>query len=281
MTPIHSIQACLKSATQKLSNISDSAKLDAELILAHCLEKNKTYLHTWPEKELNETQLSQFNTLISKRMTDYPVAYILGVKPFWTFDLIITPDVLIPRPETELLVETALDKIKDIKQPKILDLGTGSGAIALALASERYDATVIAADNSAQALEVARKNSKELNLNHQVSFIKSNWFDQITKQDFDLIISNPPYIDPDDEHMNGTIRFEPQQALTAPNKGMEDIEKIIKKSHSFLKKGGFLILEHGFDQAEKTARLLSNHGYLDIQSIKDLNNNWRLTFGKY
>lgn len=281
MAQIHSIQICLKQATQELTEISDSAQLDAELLLAYCLGKNRTYLHTWPEKELNNSQLNQFNTLINKRMTDYPIAYILGEKPFWSFELTVTPDVLIPRPETELLVEIALNKIKDIKQPRILDLGTGSGAIALAIATERSDATVIAADYSELALNVAKKNAAVLELEHQVSFIKSNWFEQIEDKAFDLIVSNPPYIDPEDKHLTGTIRYEPQQALIAMNHGMKDIEKIIQKSHPFIKKGGWLVLEHGFDQAEKTVSLLSSHHYLNIKSNQDLNKNWRVTVGKY
>lgn len=275
-----SIQALLKQTIKKLEGISDSAHLDAELLLAHCIEKNRSYLHTWPEKELDAKQLECFNSFIEKRLTDYPVAYLLGKKPFWTLELIVTPDVLIPRPETELLVEIALEIIKEIKKPKILDLGTGSGAIALALAFERQDATILATDNSEAALLVAKTNAKELKLDQQVSFRKSNWFEKITDRDFDLIVSNPPYIDPEDEHLTGTIRHEPQQALVADDQGMRDLEKIIHKSHPFLTKNGYLILEHGFDQAEKTIRLLSTNLYSETQSFLDLNNNPRITLGR-
>ena len=176
-----SIQALLKQASERLKDISDSAYFDAELLLAHCLNKNRTYLHTWPEKELNATELNEFHALIEKRLTDYPVAYLIGRKPFWTMDLIVTADVLIPRPETELLVEVALDKMKDITNPKILDLGTGSGAIALALATERPDAIITAVDYSHKALKVAKTNANELELSQRVSFIKSNWFDELTE----------------------------------------------------------------------------------------------------
>jgi len=279
MMTTDSIQTLLKHASTKIAAVSDSATLDAELLLAHCIDKNRTYLHTWPEKKPDITQLECFNSLIEKRLTDYPVAYLLGKKPFWTLDLIVTPDVLIPRPETELLVEIALDKIKGIKQPKILDLGTGSGAIALALASERQDATIIATDNSEAALLVAKSNAIELKIDQQVSFIQSNWLEQITDDEFDLIVSNPPYIDPDDKHLQGTIRYEPQQALIADNHGMLDIEKIIQKSHPFLTMGGCLILEHGFDQAEKILLLLSTNQYSETQGFIDLNNNPRVTLG--
>ena len=280
MATTDSIQVLLKQTIKKLEGISDSAHLDAELLLAHCLGKNRSYLHTWPEKKLDAKQLECFNSFIEKRLTDYPVAYLLGKKPFWTLELIVTPDVLIPRPETELLVEIALEIIKEIKNPKILDLGTGSGAIALALASERQDATILAIDNSEAALLVAKTNAKELKLDQLVSFRKSNWLEKITDRDFDLIVSNPPYIDPEDEHLTGTIRHEPQQALVADDQGMRDLEKIIQKSHPFLTKNGCLILEHGFDQSEKTIRLLTTNLYSETQSFLDLNNNPRITLGR-
>ena len=209
------IQDTLKSAQESLKSTSDSPTLDAELLLAHCLNKNQTYLHTWPENKLTTSQQDCFFALVKKRLTDYPVAYLLGEKAFWTLDLVVTPDVLIPRPETELLVEIALEKISNIKKPKILDLGTGSGAIALSLASEREDANIIACDFSLKALEVAKLNAKKNNLLNNVTFIKSNWFLNIKENDFDLIISNPPYIDPDDPHLLESIRYEPQQALIA------------------------------------------------------------------
>lgn len=276
----YSIQMLLRKASSELESISDSAYLDAELLLAHCLNKSKTFLHTWPEIELNETQLAYFHTLIKKRLTDYPVAYLLGKKSFWTFELIVTPDVLIPRPETELLVEIALDKIKNTKNPKILDLGTGSGAIALALASEREDATILATDQSLKALEIAKMNARDLQLDQHVTFVQSNWFEDISEINFDLIVSNPPYIDLDDIHLQSTIKYEPQEALVAENHGIQDIEKIIKKSHPFLKMGGWVILEHGFDQAKKVSDLLSTNHFSQIKTHNDLNNNFRVTLGK-
>ena len=281
MEDSNSIKVLLKQASEKLENTSDSAYLDAELLLAHCLNKNRTYLHTWPEKELTTEQLAHFESLIEKRSTDYPIAYMLGKKAFWTLDLIVTPDVLIPRPETELLVEIALEKIGNIKNPKILDLGTGSGAIALAIASERPDATIIATDYSEKALAVARTNASELKLDKNIKFLKSFWFNDLDfeNEEFDLILSNPPYIDPEDLHLNETIRHEPQQALVAENKGMSDLEEIVKKSHPFLKKGGWLILEHGYDQAEKVKQLLKDQ-FLKVKIFIDLNNKDRVTLGQ-
>ncbi len=281
MPDSNSIKFILKNASDKLSNISDSPILDAELLLAHCIGKNRTFLHTWPNTELTNTQLQNFEAFIEKRLIDYPVAYLLGKKEFWTLELAVSPDVLIPRPETELLVEIALDKIKNIKEPNIIDLGTGSGAIALALASERSDASVIATDYSEKALNIATTNATNLKLENQVAFIQSNWFESVDKEKafFDLIVSNPPYIDPKNPHLKETIRHEPQQALVADNCGMSDIEKIIQKSHLFLKKGGYIILEHGFDQAEKVAELMETYHYQRIKSYPDLNKILRLTTG--
>ena len=276
---IFSIKGVLAEARTRLSDITDSPALDAELLLAYCLGKNQTYLHTWPEKELDTTQLTCFQKLLEKRLDDYPIAYLTGEKAFWTLDLIVTPDVLIPRPETELLVEIALDRIKKIKQPKVLDLGTGTGAIALAIASERPDAKIIACDNSNAALKVAHKNTIKNNLEGQVKFIQSNWFSNIDQQKFDLIVSNPPYIAPDDPHLLQTIRHEPQSALAAHKNGMADIELIIKNSTSYLQPQSFLIIEHGYNQAKLAQQLFAENNYNEIESFKDLNEIERLTRG--
>ncbi len=275
----NSIKSVLYEAQKKLVSISDSPALDAEILLAHCLKKAPSFLYAWPEQIVEEQTLAQFHTLLKKRLADYPVAYLTGTKPFWTLDLIVTPDVLIPRPETELLVETALNKISKIKQPRILDLGTGSAAIALALASERADARITATDTSGKALKIAKKNAGKYQLDGMVDFVESDWFSKISDKDFDLIVSNPPYIDPDDPHLSQSIRHEPQQALVAENKGMADIETIIKNSPAYLKHGGWLMIEHGFDQAQKTQRLLKKNGFSLINTLQDLSGNYRMTLG--
>ena len=274
------IKSVLQNAQTKLAEIPDSPALDAELLLAFCLDKSRSYLFTWPDNVINEAQLTRFNTLIEKRLTDYPVAYLLGKKAFWTLDLLVTPDVLIPRPETELLVEIALQKISDIKAPKILDLGTGSGAIALALASERPDARITACDFSNKALEIAKTNADKNGLETQVIFIESDWFSNINETDFDLIVSNPPYIDPDDPHLNQTIRHEPQQALVADNAGMKDIETIIQNSKDHLKKGCWLMIEHGYDQKTQTLELFEQFGYEEALNYQDIGQNPRLSIAK-
>jgi len=280
MTTI-TIQRVLSKARKELEAISDSAALDAELLLAHCINKNRTYCHTWPEHELTQSEQRCFEDALKLRKDDYPVAYILGKKSFWTFDVEVTPDVLIPRPETELLVEVALEKIADIKNPKILDLGTGSGIIALALASERPDASIVACDSSKKALEVAKRNAVTLKLDQQIEFIHSDWFENISDKGFDLIVSNPPYIASQDKHLKETIRHEPRAALVANNNGLEDIDKIIQGTTSLLKKNCWVIIEHGFDQETQTQQLFSKYGLTDSLTHKDLNNNPRVTLAKY
>ena len=269
----------MQDTQKQLEEISDSPALDAELLLAHCLDKNRSYLFTWPENTLDEAQTKCFNSLIEKRLTDYPVAYLLGTKAFWTLDLIVTPDVLIPRPETELLVEVALDKIRDIKKPKILDLGTGTGAIALALASERPDAQITACDYSSEALKIAIINTKNHGLSERVNFIESNWFSNIEGV-FDLIVSNPPYIAENDPHLLQTIRHEPQQALVAQNAGMSDIEVLIKDCGKHLKNKSWIIIEHGYDQGIKTLEIFNKQGFVNTETRLDINRNPRLSIAQ-
>ena len=278
----NTIQNVLTQARTDLERISDSPALDTELLLAHCLKKSRTYCHTWPEHELTKSELSCFEEAITRRKDDYPVAYILGTKSFWTFDVEVTPDVLIPRPETELLVEVALEKISDVKNPKILDLGTGSGVIALALASERPDASILACDSSKQALEVAKRNAVKLGLDKQVEFLYSNWFSAIDPNlSFDIILSNPPYIEPNDPHLTQTIRHEPHSALVAEEDGMSDIKKIIQLSTKYLEQNGWLLIEHGYNQSLNTQTLFSGFGYIDIKSRLDLNDHPRLTMATF
>ncbi len=275
------ISNALKYACLQLENTSDSPSLDAELLLAHCLDKNRTYLHIWPDAPISAAQYAHFTRLIEKRLEDYPVAYLVGTKAFWTLDLMVTPDVLIPRPETELLVETALNKISAIKSPSILDLGTGSGAIALAIASERPDANITAVDYSQAALTVAEKNACENALSSQLTFIQSDWFENIPKdKPFDLIVSNPPYIDPKDPHLLGSIRHEPLQALVASNHGMDDIRLIIEKSADFLKNQSWILIEHGYDQAQATRDFFAQCGFSKTETLLDLNQHARLTMAK-
>ncbi len=274
-----SIKSILQIANKMLENVSESPALDAELLLAHCLDKNRTHLHTWPESKLDKTALKQFEKLINQRINDVPVAYLLGKQPFWTLELKVTPDVLIPRPETELLVETALKKIRNLKNPQVLDLGTGSGAIALAIASERPDAVITATDVSKEALDIAQENAKLNQLSH-VQFIESDWFNQLPQKQYDLIVSNPPYIDPDDPHLSQSIRHEPLSALVAEQKGIKDLQTIIENGADFLTPNGWLIVEHGYNQGEQTRKLFLKNHFQKVETSFDLNKNERITLGQ-
>ena len=269
----------MEGASQQLASVSESAQLDAELLLGHCLGKSRSYLYAWGEKQLDSNTLQAFKALIKKRQDDYPVAYLLGKQGFWSLDLKVTEDVLIPRPETELLVETALEKIHSIKTPKILDLGTGSGAIALALAIERPDAKILASDYSEKALGIAEENA-QLNSIHNVRFIQSNWFETIKLQTFDLIVSNPPYIRANDPHLKQEIRHEPRQALASGKTGLDDIRIILQHAPIYMKKNTWILIEHGYDQGELVPDLMLQAGFLQARCIKDYNANNRLSIGK-
>ncbi len=274
-----SIQSLLKTTRQQLATVSDSPQLDAELLLSHCLHKERSYLYAWGETEVEQAVQQQFNQLVEKRLSDYPIAYILGHKAFWSLDLIVTEAVLIPRPETELLVETALETIQTSKAPKILDLGTGSGAIALAIASERPDAIITASDYSNKALAIAQQNAKKNNF-HNISFIQSDWFGQIPPQEFDLIVSNPPYIPSQDPHLKQGIRHEPLQALVSGETGLEAINNILNSALHYMHHRAWILIEHGYNQGDAVPLLMTEAGLQHSHCIKDYNKNNRLSMGR-
>lgn len=274
------ISNLLRQATQALTENSDSARLDAELLLAHCLNKPRSYLFTWPEAEPDRTQLHCFERLLQQRLSGQPVAYLLGYREFWNLKLTVTKDTLIPRPETELLVETALEFLSGKTGSHILELGTGSGAIALVLAKELPSAQITACDISIAALAVAQNNAEQYQLNN-INFLQSDWFSNIpTHQPFDLIVSNPPYIEADDPHLkHGDVRFEPLSALASGEDGLDDIRHLIARSANFLKEDGILMFEHGYDQGGKTTALMQTAGYKGARCIKDLAGHDRITLG--
>ncbi len=273
------IQSLLKTTRQQLATVSDSPQLDAELLLSHCLDKERSYLYAWGERKVEEAMQQQFNQLIEKRLSDYPIAYLLGHKAFWSLDLIVTEEVLIPRPETELLVETALEKIQMSKAPKILDLGTGSGAIALAIASERTDAIITASDYSNKVLAIAQQNAQKNDI-HNISFIQSDWFSKIASQKFDLIVSNPPYISSKDPHLQQGIRHEPLQALVSGETGLDDINIILHSALYYMKNQAWILIEHGYNQGDAVPLLMTNVGLQHNRCIKDYNENNRLSIGQ-
>ena len=270
----------LLTRSQSLADVSDTAALDVELILCHCLQKNRTYLKTWPERELSAEQLAQFEVLLKRRQQGEPVAYLIGSRGFWTLDLAVNPSTLIPRPETELLVEQALACLPYNQEASVLDLGTGTGAIALAVASENAHWQVMGCDVQAEAVALAEQNRNSHNINN-AQFLQSHWFTSIPAQQFDLIVSNPPYIDPEDEHLSrGDVRFEPRSALVADKKGLADIEQIISDSNTHLKPDAWLMFEHGYDQGEAVRALMIEAGFEGVATIKDLGGMDRVTQGQ-
>lgn len=265
------IQQTLANAVAKLTEQPDTAALDAELLLGHVLQKSRTWLHTWPEYELSAEQIQEFDQLVARRVGGEPVAHLLGQQQFWSLDLIVTPATLIPRPETERLVELALERIPPSVAWRIADLGTGSGAIALALAKERPACNIIATDQSAAALTVAEDNAHRNQLGN-ITFRLGNWFEALQDEaPFDLIVSNPPYIKETDPHLQqGDVRFEPTSALKAGPDGLADLQLLIGQAFPHLKPGGWLLLEHGYDQGQAMVQLLQQAGFVQVSDYPDL-----------
>lgn len=273
------IAAALSWARSALTTNSETAALDAELLLCQVLDCQRAYLLTWPERPLDETQEARFRELIRQRAEGMPVAYLLGGTEFWSLPLRLNPHTLIPRPETELLVETALSLIPRQAGWQIADLGTGSGAIALALASERPACRIHAVDASAEALMMARDNAERLGL--EVVFHHGEWFAPLDALRFELIVSNPPYVAEDDPHLfRGDVRFEPRSALASGRDGLEALRHIIAAARYHLTSGGWLLVEHGYDQGESVKALFESNAYTEIQCLRDLAGQDRCCLGR-
>lgn len=275
------IKRAISLALSQLEQYTDSPRMDVEILLAHVLQKNRTWLYTWPDALLTKPQFQLFQQYIAKRSLGIPVAYITGTREFWSLPLKVTEETLIPRPETELLVELALSLIFNKINTHVLDLGTGSGAIALALAREHPDWQITACDYSLSALQTAQDNATSLTIEN-INFVHSDWFDAIDSlEQFDAIVSNPPYIAANDVHLTqGDVRFEPQIALVGGIDGLSALEHIIKHSLVRLKPDGLLLMEHGFDQKCAVMSILKRYGYRHIQSWQDLNGNDRVSGGR-
>jgi release factor glutamine methyltransferase len=259
---------------------SPTPRLDAELLLAHALGKSRSYLHTWPERELDAPQLERYQAALARRQAGEPVAYILGQQGFWSLELEVASHTLIPRPDTELLVETVL-ALLPATPATLLDLGTGTGAIALALASERPAWRLTGVDRVAEAVALAERNRARLKLAN-ASFVASHWFSALAGQRYQLIVSNPPYIAANDRHLaEGDVRFEPSSALVAGADGLDDIRLIIQQSPDYLQAAGWLLLEHGFDQAAAVRELLGVRGFSAVESRRDLGGHERISLGRF
>lgn len=262
------IQEQLLAAAAQID--SDSPRLDAELLLARAIDKPRSYFFSWPEKALAATDIKIFQQLLQRRIKGEPIAHILGEQEFWSNSFKVTADTLIPRPDTEVLVEQALAQLPRENACTIADLGTGSGCIAISIALERPHWNVTAVDLSAAALAVAQDNADRLAAGN-VECIESSWCTALEDNHYDLIVSNPPYIREQDEHLNqGDVRFEPRSALTAGEDGLEDIRIISQQAKAKLKSGGLLMLEFGYDQADLVSDILAQDGYENIQAHLDI-----------
>ncbi|MDF1828258.1 MAG: peptide chain release factor N(5)-glutamine methyltransferase [Legionellaceae bacterium] len=275
------IKHALRQAVENLAKTSPTPQLDAEILLCHVLKKNRAYLYAYSEHVLDNALHQLFESFIKKRTEGMPVAYLTHEREFWSLPLYVTSDTLIPRPETELLIEQTLSLLGQRSHCSVLELGTGTGAISIALASEKPQWTILAADISKPALCVAQKNIERHQL-HNITLMASNWFQSIPNQPFDLIISNPPYLAKHDPHQHqGDLRYEPKQALVSGDDGLDDIKHIIKTSRHYLMPGGLLLLEHGYNQAQAIKACLLGEKYHQVQCWQDAAGLDRVSAGSY
>jgi release factor glutamine methyltransferase len=270
------VRGALQHAAAMLS-ASRSPRLDAEILLAHVLKVSRSRLYAWPEQLLQQGQQEAFLRLLERRAQGEPVAYLTGEKEFWSLPLLVGPATLIPREDTEVLVEQALNRLG--QTGRVFDLGTGSGAVALALAHERPGCRVLASDCSLDALKIARRNAARLGLDN-LDFVACNWLDGLGRAD--LIVSNPPYIAPRDPHLKqGDLRFEPLSALVAKERGLAVLRRLIHHAPAHLAPGGWLLLEHGYDQASQVKALFARHAYTEIFTQEDYHGQPRVSGGRF
>lgn len=280
-----SLDMLLKQAAQRLQTVgSASPRVDAEVLMCHVLGRDRTWLYTWGDKICSPWEHARFDALIAARAQGIPVAYLIGEREFWGLRLATSPTTLIPRPDTETLVELALSRAP---QPsgRLLDLGSGTGAVALAFASEQPGWQVLGVDVREEAVELAIRNAQTLGLKN-ARFLHSDWFAALETYDeagtfFDIIVSNPPYIAADDPHLTeGDVRFEPRSALVADACGMADLLHLVQSAQHYLAAAGWLLLEHGYAQADKVRIALNKAGYQNVESVCDLGGHERVTLGR-
>ncbi|EOI3527221.1 peptide chain release factor N(5)-glutamine methyltransferase [Cronobacter dublinensis] len=272
-------QQWLKQAIHRLSD-SESPRRDAEILLGFVTGRTRTFILAFGETSLADDELTRLDALLARRVQGEPVAYLTGQREFWSLPLEVSAATLIPRPDTECLVEQALARLP-AAACRILDLGTGTGAIALALACERPDCQVTALEVVPEAVALARRNAQRLGIDN-VTVLQSHWFSALTDARFSLIVSNPPYIDGDDPHLTqGDVRFEPKSALVAPDAGLADLDTIITGARRFLENDGWLLVEHGWRQGGAVRELFTRAGYHGVETCRDYGGNERLTLGQY
>ncbi len=257
---------------------TENARRDVEILLCHCLGKSRAWLYTWPEETVSPDGVQRFRQLLAERRAGLPIAYLTGTREFWSLSLAVNNATLIPRPETETLVTWALE-LPLRNDAKVLDLGTGSGAIALAVAIERPLWQVTAIDSSADALAVARANAVSHRL-QRVTLLQSDWYQAVAGERFDALLANPPYIDSDDPHLTrDDVRFEPRSALVAAHSGLGDLQQLVEGAPTQLRDGGWLLLEHGFEQARAVRMLLRDAGFDGVETRRDVAGQERITGG--
>lgn len=271
------LSSMLAASEERLAAVSDSPRLDAELLLASALGTNRTWLFTHGDEPPPDAAVSSFETLMERRLSGEPVAYILGNREFWSLSLTVTPATLVPRPETERLVEIALELLPRRHTQRIADLGTGSGAIALAIASERPDCQLVGSDISEAALAVAENNARSLDID-TVEFVHSDWCQELHGKPFDLVVSNPPYVAEGDPALH-SLAAEPQGALVSGPRGLDDIERLASEVREILKIGGHFLVEHGADQEDDVHEILERHHWKEIHCYKDHAGKPRVTSG--
>ncbi|MFL2546125.1 MAG: peptide chain release factor N(5)-glutamine methyltransferase [Candidatus Rariloculaceae bacterium] len=257
---------------------SATPRLDSELLLSHVVDRPRSAIVAFPENAVSAAREKRFRDLINERGQGVPLAYLTGTREFYSLELEVTRETLVPRPETELLVELSLQLLSEQSSADVLELGTGSGAIALALKSERPDLNLTALDVSPAALAVAQRNAERLALD--VRWLLSSWFEALGSESFDLIVSNPPYVATADPHFAGDLRHEPRAALAAGSDGLTAIREILESAGRYLRSGGSILLEHGFDQGEAVAAIAREHGFREIETSQDLSGHYRVTMAR-
>lgn len=269
----------LKQASQLLSG-SDSPKRDAEILLGFVTNKTRTFLMAFSETPLTENELTELDRFLKRRQAGEPIAYITGVKEFWSLKFNVSPSTLIPRPDTEKLVELALEFLPKVPC-EVLDLGTGTGAIVIAMATERPDCLFTAIEKNDDAFNLAQQNAKQIGVNNTY-FLQGNWYRPIKGRQFAMIVSNPPYIEPTDVHLSqGDVRYEPRSALVSEDDGLADIKIIVQGATKHLSQYGWLLIEHGWEQGELVRKIFKQHGFQLVETYADYSGNERVTVGRW